>query len=68
MNRHIDYGRHRKPASAIVRLYRRVVVRWLDFAYGRALAQVNRDQRLICRLAMRRVRARVALYTARGAM
>ena len=68
MNRHIDYGRPRKPAPAIVRLYRLASVRWLDWSYGRALAQVNRDQRLICRLAMRRVRARVALYTARGAM
>ena len=66
MNRHIDYGRPRKPASAIVRLYRLAAVRWLEWRYGRALAQVNRDQRRICRLAQRRVRARLALYASRG--
>ena len=68
MNRHIDYGSPRKPASAIVRLYRLAAVRWIEFAYGRALAKINRDQRLICRLAQRRVRARVALYASRGVL
>ena len=68
MNRRIEYGRPRKPASAIVRLYRLAAVRWLDCAYGRALAQVSRDDRRVRRLAQRRTRARVALYASRGVL
>ena len=67
MNARDTIGR-RKPASAIVRLCRLAAVRWLEWSYGRALAQVNRDQRRICRLAKRRVRARMALYASRGVM
>ena len=58
--------RRRKPAPAIVRLYRRAAVRWLEFVYGRELAKVNRSESRIRRLAMRRARARVALYTSWG--
>ena len=66
MSRHIDYGPARKQATAIVQLYRRATVRWLDFAYGRALRQHARNQSRIRRLAKRRARALVAFYTSRG--
>ena len=58
--------RRRKPASAIVRLYRLAAARWLDCAYGRALANVNRSEERIRLLAPRRRRAIVALFAARG--
>lgn len=62
MNRHTDYGRK----TAIVRLYRRAAVRWLEFVYDRALRRLPHKDRRLRRLAMRRTRARVALYAARG--
>ena len=68
MSANIFSGPPRKPGTAIVRLYRRAVVRWVDCAYGRALRRLPHKDRRLRRLAQRRTRARVALYAARGGL